>query len=142
MIRGTPSPGCSRGADGAGNGRRLGRHFWFTVLAGAIVASGCGGPNLQIAPTDPRYELEVGRAEFASRHWLEAQTHLKKFLDAHPGHALADSAQLLLGLSLYESKSYSEAAVEFAILGREFPRSLLRDDAAYHAAHPLALWSE
>jgi outer membrane protein assembly factor BamD len=99
-------------------------------LAIALVA-GCGGPRVGVAPTDPRYEFDRGRHEFERKHWVDAQTHLKKFLDQAPGHAVADSAQLLVGLALLQSKSYAEAAVEFSIFGREYPRSPLRDEAAY-----------
>jgi outer membrane protein assembly factor BamD len=110
-------------------GRRAARATRFGLLL--LAAAGCGGPQVSVPPTDPGYEFEVGRSEFESRHWLEAQNHLKRFLDLNPGHAKADSAQYLVGRALFESKSYAEAAVEFAILGREYPRSELRDDAAY-----------
>jgi outer membrane protein assembly factor BamD len=83
------------------------------------------------AQTDPRFSLERGRAEFARRHWLEAQTHLKRFLDTNPGNAAADSAQFLVARALFESKSYAEAAVEFGVLPREYPRSALREEAGY-----------
>lgn len=98
----------------------------------ACVLLGCGGPNVKVATTDPRYEFEVGRHEFEQHHWVDAQTHLKKFLNMSPGHAVADSAQLLVGRALFESKSFAEAAVEFSILGREYPRSSLRDEAGYY----------
>jgi outer membrane assembly lipoprotein YfiO len=111
--------------------RRARRRFLFgPSIAAALL--GCGGPHVSLPPTDPRYQFELGRAQFERHHWLEAQTPLKAFLDAHPGHALADSAQYLLGRSMYVGKSYAEAAVEFAILGREYPRSELRDDASYY----------
>ena len=97
----------------------------------ALVA-GCGLPPVPVAKTSERYEFEVGRVALEAKKYLEAQTHLKRFLDTHPGHALADSAQFLLGQAQFKSRSYAEAAVEFSILVREFPRSELRDDAAYH----------
>lgn len=105
------------------------------VLAGVLViglatAGGCGGRRQPLPTLDPRSELEMGRAEFARRHWLDAQGHFKKFLDLHPGHAAADSAQLLVAMSIFEQKSYAEAAVEFAVLGREYPRSGLGAEAA------------
>jgi outer membrane protein assembly factor BamD len=102
-----------------------------TALAAGLVTS-CGGPEISVSNTDPRYEFEVGRREFERRHWVDSQTHLKRFLNLSPGHAVADSAQLLVGRALFESKSFAEAAVEFAILGREYPRSTLRDEAGYY----------
>jgi len=97
-----------------------------------IALAGCGGPSVPLAKTDPRYSLERGRVEFGAKHWLEAQTHLKRFLDTNPGHAAADSAQFLVARALYESKSYAEAAVEFGVLPREYPRSLLREESGYN----------
>jgi len=76
--------------------------------------------------------IEAGRVALGAKRYLDAQNYLKRFLNLRPGHALADSAQFLLGRAQYESRSYPEAAVEFAILVREFPRSPLRDDASYH----------
>ena len=102
------------------------------ALAATLAASaGCGGSRLALPRDDPRYEFEYGRSEYTRKHWLEAQTHLKRFLDLHPGHAVADSAQYLLGMSKSGGGSFAEAAVEFGILAREFPRSPLRDDAAF-----------
>ena len=100
-------------------------------VLGLVVLGACGGPRVLTSPSDPRYEFDLGRAEFLRGREVDAQTHLKRFLDLHPGHALADSAQLLVGMAMFGSKSYAEAAVEFALFGREFPRSDLRDDAAY-----------
>jgi outer membrane protein assembly factor BamD len=97
-----------------------------------VLTAACGGPHVGVPSTDPLYEFEVGRTDFQRQHWLEAQTHLKRFLDLNPGHAEADSAQLLIALSLYNSKSYAEAAVEFSVLSREYPRSSLKDNGAYH----------
>lgn len=102
------------------------------AVALAVAVVGCGLPPVRVPETSERYDYELGRVALEVKHYLDAQTHLKRFLDLHPGHALADSAQLLLGLAQYRSKSYAEAAIEFAILVREFPRSELRDDAAYH----------
>jgi outer membrane protein assembly factor BamD len=89
-------------------------------------------PRVPVSRDSERYDFEAGRVAFEARHYIDAQTYLKRFLDLHPGHAVADSAQFLLGLSQYNGRSYAESAVEFAILVREFPRSELRDDAAYH----------
>jgi outer membrane protein assembly factor BamD len=114
-----------RGSGGRGLARAAGLGLVWVAVAG------CGGPRVALPPTDPGYEFEVGQAEFERHHWLEAQTRLKRFLDLNPGHAKADSAQFLVGRALFETKGYAEAAVEFAILGREYPRSDLRDDAAY-----------
>ncbi len=100
-------------------------------VLGIVALGACGGPRVVTAPADPRYEYDLGRAELNRGHEVEAQTHFKRFLDLHPGHALADSAQFLVGMAMFGSKSYAESAVEFALLGREFPRSELRDDAAY-----------
>lgn len=91
----------------------------------------CGLPPIPVGKTSERYEFEIGRVALEAKRYLEAQTHLKRFLDSHPGHALADSAQFLLGQAHFKSRSYAEAAVEYSILVREFPRSELRDDAAY-----------
>mgnify|MGYP003542286594 CR=1 FL=1 len=49
------------------------------------------------------------------------------FLDTH----FATAIGFAVGMAMFGSKSYAESAVEFALLGREFPRSELRDDAAY-----------
>lgn len=87
---------------------------------------------MTIPKSDPRYDFELGRREFERKHYVDAQTQLKRFLNLNPGHAVSDSAQFLIARALFESKSYAEAAVEFAILPREYPRSDLRDDAAYH----------
>ena len=100
-------------------------------VLGIAVLGACGGPRVLTSPSDPRHEFDLGRAELQRGHEVDAQTHLKRFLDLHPGHALADSAQFLVGMAMFGSKSYAESAVEFALLGREFPRSDLRDDAAY-----------
>jgi outer membrane protein assembly factor BamD len=96
-----------------------------------LFVSGCGLPPVRVPKDSDRYEFEAGRIAVEGKQYLEAQNHLKRFLDLHPGHALADSAQFLLGLAQYRSRSYAESAVEFSILVREFPRSELRDDAAY-----------
>ena len=106
---------------------------WILVAAFAAPLSltGCGGPRVSVPRTSDRYEYEMGKAAYEVGHFIDAQTHLKRFLDVHPGHAAADSAQLLLGMAQFEVKSYAEAAVEFAILVREFPRSGLLDVAAY-----------
>jgi outer membrane protein assembly factor BamD len=112
------------------------------LAAGFLVvvsSGGCGMPRVRVSKDSERYDFEVGLAAFKARHYLDAQTYLKRFLDLHPGHAVADSAQFLLGLSQYNGRSYAESSVEFAILVREFPRSQLRDAAAcyeclsYHA---------
>lgn len=100
-------------------------------VLGLVALGACGGPRVVTSPSDPRYEFDLGRAELQRGREIEAQTHLKRFLDLHPGHALADSAQFLVGMAMFGSKSFAESAVEFALLGREFPRSELRDDAAY-----------
>lgn len=111
------------------------RRGWAKLVASTVVLGvalgGCGGPPTRLPKTHPRYSLESGRGEFARGHWLEAQTHLKHFLDTHPGDAAADSAQFLVARALFESKSYPEAAVEFGVLPREYPRSLLREEAGY-----------
>jgi outer membrane protein assembly factor BamD len=95
------------------------------------VAAGCGAPRIGVAPTDPEYDLRMGLVQEARGKHLDAQEHLKRFLDAHPGHAKADSAQLFLGRAKMGSHLYPEAAVEFQILAQEYPRSTLRDDAAF-----------
>ncbi|HZL86437.1 MAG TPA: outer membrane protein assembly factor BamD [Candidatus Krumholzibacteria bacterium] len=102
-------------------------------IAGATLTllGGCGLPPVPVSKDSERYEFEVGRVSLEANRFLDAQAHFKRFLDLHPGHALADSAQFLLGMAQYKGKSFAEAAVEFSILVREFPRSLLRDDAAY-----------
>ena len=101
------------------------------LCVGLVVSlGGCGLPPVSVPKTSDRYEFEVGRVALAAKHYLDAQTHLKRFMDTHPGHALADSAQFLLARAQYQSRSYAEAAVEFSLLVREFPRSDLRDDAA------------
>ncbi len=114
-------------------GPRKGRAALAALLAVAVAvaASGCGMPPVPVAKTSPRYDYEAGRVAYEAKRYLDAQTSLKRFLDLNPGHAVADSAQLLLGLAQVRAGSYAEAAVEFAILVREFPRSELRDDAAY-----------
>jgi outer membrane protein assembly factor BamD len=102
------------------------------VLCATFTAvAGCGGPRVSIAPTDPLYEFRAGLAENARHHWVEAQEHLKRFLDLHPGHANADSAQYELGLAKMGAHLYPEAAVEFQILGQEYPRSPLRSAASF-----------
>lgn len=106
-----------------------GRCSAVTLLVLTVVA--CGGPRVLTAPTDPRFEFDRGCAELHRGRQVDAQAHFKRFLDLHPGHAVADSAQFLVGMALFGSKSYAEAAVEFALMGREYPRSDLRDDAAY-----------
>ena len=108
----------------------------FVVLMALVATAvfwgaGCGGMRVSVDRSSDRYEYEMGRAAFESKHWLDAQKHLKRFLDVHPGHAAADSAQFLLGMSQFNIKSFAEAAVEFAILVREFPRSSLLDQATY-----------
>lgn len=104
----------------------------FALASGAVLSgAGCGGPRVSVSRSSDRYEFESGKAAYAKKHWLDAQTHLKRFLDVQPGHAAADSAQLLLGMAQFQVKSYAEAAVEFAILVREFPRSELLDEASY-----------
>jgi outer membrane assembly lipoprotein YfiO len=100
------------------------------VLLGLVGA--CGMPPVHVPKDSERYEFESGRVAFDHKSYIDAQKHLKKFLDLHPGHAVADSAQLLLGLSQVRLRSYAEAAVEFSILTKEYPRSELRDDAAYN----------
>jgi len=110
------------------------RHAWWLAAAGlAVVVAlcSCGMPPVPVAKTSTRYDFEAGRVAFDSKRYLDAQNFLKRFLDLNPGHAVADSAQFLLGLSQSRSGAFAEAAVEFAILVREFPRSNLRDDAAY-----------
>jgi len=111
----------------AGDGRWAG-----VVLLLAAVVYGCGMPPVPVAKTSARYDYEAGRVALEAKRYLDAQTFLKRFLDLNPGHAVADSAQLLLGLAQFRGGSFAESAVEFAILVREFPRSELRDDAAYH----------
>lgn len=97
----------------------------------AWAGTGCGGPRIALAPTDPEYEFRLGQAELQRQHWINAQDHLKRFLDLHPGHARADSAQYSLGAAKFGAKLYPEAAVEFQIVGQEYPRSPLRTDAAF-----------
>jgi len=104
----------------------------LALIATAVFwGAGCGGSRISVPRSSDRYEFESGRVAYESKHWLDAQTHLKRFLDVHPGHAAADSAQFLLGMAQYNIKSFAEAAVEFAILVREFPRSTLLDQATY-----------
>ncbi len=115
--------------------RLVRRAFWSAWIAAAALgacALGCGMPPVPVPKTSPRYDFEAGRVALEAKRYLDAQTYLKRFLDLNPGHAVADSAQLLLGLAQARAGSHAEAAVEFAILVREFPRSELRDDAAYH----------
>lgn len=95
-----------------------------------VLQSGCGLPPVPVPKTSERYDFEAGKVALQSKRWLEAQTFLKRFLNQHPGHALADSAQYLLGTAQFSAKSFAEAAVEYALLVREFPRSELRDDAS------------
>lgn len=111
--------------------RRNGAALVVFALALGLNVTGCGMPRVPVAKTSPRYDFEAGRVALEAKRYLDAQTFLKRFLDLNPGHAVADSAQLLLGLAQARSGSFAEAAVEFAILVREFPRSELRDDAAY-----------
>jgi outer membrane protein assembly factor BamD len=101
------------------------------ALALVLAVCGCGMPRVPVEKTSARYDFEAGRVALEAKRYLDAQTFLKRFLDLNPGHAVADSAQLLLGLAQAGSGSFAEAAVEFAILVREFPRSELRDDAGY-----------
>jgi outer membrane protein assembly factor BamD len=103
---------------------------WCLAVAVVVTAAGCGGSRISVPRTSDRFEFESGKVAYGKKHWLDAQKHLKRFLDLHPGHAAADSAQWLLGMSQFQVKSYAEAAVEFAILVREFPRSDLRDEAS------------
>ena len=101
--------------------------------AGAVVlvlAGACGLPPVRVPKDSERYDFEAGKVAFEHKSFIDAQKHLKKFLDLHPGHAVADSAQLLLGLSQFRLRAYAESAVEFSILTKEYPRSELRDDAA------------
>jgi len=111
------------------------RRLALAVCRAAIVATGlgggCGGPRIHVAPNDPEYEYRLGAAELQRRHWVAAEEHLKRFVDLHPGHARADSAQYGLGMAKLGARLYPEAAVEFQILGQEYPRSALRDDAAF-----------
>ena len=112
------------------NGRQtLGWCRAWAVL-GAATLAGCGLPPVPVPKTSERYEFEVGRVALDAKHYVDAATHLKRFMDTHPGHALADSAQFLLARAQYQTKSFAEAAVEYSLLVREFPRSELRDDAA------------
>jgi outer membrane protein assembly factor BamD len=122
--------GLSRGVRSPGSGRRSCVLTAGCLTLGLLLA-GCGGPQVQLAKTDARYNFERGRSEFAHQHWLEAQTFLKRFLDTNPGNAAADSAQFLIARALYEQKSYAEASVEFGVLPREYPRSPLREEAGY-----------
>ena len=103
----------------------------WVVGVGFGAMAGCGGPCISIAPSDPRYEFRAGLAENDRHHWIEAQEHLKRFLDLHPGHANADSAQYAIGLAKMGAHLYPEAAVEFQILGQEYPRSPLRAAASF-----------
>lgn len=105
---------------------------WMWLCTALVISAGCGMPPVPVAKESPRYDFEAGRVALESKRYLDAQTYLKRFLDLNPGHAVADSAQFLMGLAQTRTGSFAEAAVEFAILVREFPRSPLRDDAAYH----------
>jgi len=96
-----------------------------------VAATTCGPPDVGVPPADPEYDLRVGLVQEQRGHHLDAQERLKRFLDRHPGHAKADSAQFVLGRSKLASKLYPEAAVEFQILVQEYPRSPLRDEAAF-----------
>ena len=72
----------------------------FVLSATAVFwAAGCGGSRVSVPRSSDRYEYESGRVAYESKHWMDAQTHLKRFLDVHPGHAVADSAQFLLGMA-------------------------------------------
>lgn len=102
--------------------------FAFVVV---LQVAGCGGPRVPVPKTSDRYQYEAGKASYEVGHYIDAQTHLKRFLDVYPGHTAADSAQMLLGMAQFRVKSYAEAAVEFAILVREFPRSELLDQASF-----------
>ena len=110
---------------------RNGRLAGTAAFLALVVVSGCGMPPVPVAKSSSRYDYEAGRGALEAKRYVDAQTYLKRFLDLNPGHAVADSAQLLLGLAQARTGSFAEAAVEFAILVREFPRSELRDDAAY-----------
>jgi outer membrane protein assembly factor BamD len=107
------------------------RRLAAPALLCLLLLGGCGAPRVRVHPDSPRYEFELGSAYLVKGDHLRAQEHLKRFLDLNPGHAVADSAQYQLGLAILGTKSFAEAAVEFAIFVREFPRSPLRDDAAY-----------
>jgi outer membrane assembly lipoprotein YfiO len=96
-----------------------------------LAVGGCGGPRVDLPETDPLYDFRAGTLELQREHWVAAQDRLKRFLDLHPGHAKADSAQFLLGRAKQGAKLYPEAAVEFQILAQEYPRSPLRVDAAF-----------
>jgi outer membrane assembly lipoprotein YfiO len=116
--------------EAAARRRRLARGLGLAAAVGAG-ALACGTPRVGVPPADPEYELRLGLLQAARGRNLEAQEHLKKFLDLHPGHAKADSAQLVLGRAKMGAKLFPEAAVEFQILGQEYPRSPLRDEAAF-----------
>ena len=115
---------------------RVTARFRRTTLGAALAAAlagatGCGAPDVHVDPKDPEYEFRVGMAEIEHRRSVQAQEHLKRFLDAHPGHVKADSAQYFLGLAKMRAKLFPEAAVEFQILNQEYPRSPLRPAAAF-----------
>jgi len=102
----------------------LGLGVWLALQCG------CGLPPVPVPKSSERYDFEAGKVALEAKRWLDAQTSLKRFLNQHPGHALSDSAQFLLGAAQFGAKSYAEAAVEYSLLVREFPRSELRDDAS------------
>ena len=114
------------------------------VASGAMLAAvstllGCPKELPRDLPADELYRL--GTDEYAARNWDPAIEALQRFLFQDPGHAKADSAQLLIGDSYFQKKQYLTAAAEFLRLAQNRPAGPLADDSRYRACESFSMLS-
>ena len=111
---------------------RIWHLFLFSIIS-TLLISACSSSRIsRDAPEGERFRNAV--EEYQKNHFYEAREQLQTFTLMFPGSTKIDSALYLLGQANYKMGDYLIAANEFSQIIKNFPASVLADDAQYQMA--------
>ena len=129
---------------------------WLTVVAGLILAAGCGGggsPEVAATPaTTPEYEganpqeidsmYRLAERQVRRGKWNDAIKHLERvLLEFAPGDPRVPQARYWLGEAKFATGTHLEAAREFRRVSDETPNTRLAPEALLRVGDVYAdLW--
>ena len=107
----------------------------LTILALAVVLTGCGEYNKVLKSTDANYKFEYAKKAFEERKYVQAATLLEDVVKVLKGTDKAEESLYLLGLSYYENKDYLTASSYFKTYYTHYPKGKYTELARFYSGY-------